>query len=247
MGRFAEQDPASGRTEPRIHRPAPASDGAGEPDGRRLNPAHSRIAEDALTRYRKAEGRNVFGTYGHSGLTAAMRRIEALLDHGQLVPDTEAHALMPADRFKEKLGNLVLRHPDKPTEELADEVHDGIRYAFLAETVHYTEATLQVHSRLKGQGFELEARRNCWENPEYKGINTRWRDPAHDLAFEVQFHTPGSWNVRQRAQALYRKITDPATSPAERARLRAMRADMSAGISIPRGCTAISDFRKEGH
>ncbi len=205
-----------------------------------------RIADDALTRYRKAEGRNVFGTYGHSGLTAAMRRIEALLERGQLVPHTEAEALKSADRFKEKFADLIMRHPDKSAEELAHEVHDAVRYAFLVDTAHYTEATLQVHSRLKGQGFELEARRNCWENTEYKGINTRWRDPAHDLAFEVQFHTTSSWDVRQRAQALYQKITDPGTSPGDRVRLRGVRADMSAKILVPPGSTTIPDFRKEG-
>jgi hypothetical protein len=243
---FAERSapsPPSGR---KNDAPGPVPPGSWESNGRRLDPAQRRIAEDALARYRKAEGRNVFGTYGHSGLTSAMRRIEALLERGQLAPDTEAHALKPADRFRERLADLILRHPDKPAEELAVEVHDGVRYAFLFDTAHYAEATMQVHSRLKGQGFELEARRNCWENPEYKGINTRWRDPAHDLAFEVQFHTTSSWDVRQRAGALHQEITDPATPPTDLVRLRAALADMSAAIPAPPGCAAIPDFRKEG-
>jgi hypothetical protein len=237
---------ATTRPEPPSQTPPSAQEGSWEANGRHLDLAQNRIADEALSRCRKAEGRNVFGTYGHSGLTAAMRRIEALLDRGQLVPDTETQALKPPDRFKEKFADLIMRHPDKSAEELADEVHDGVRYTFLFDTAHYTEATLQVHSRLKGQGFELEARRNCWENAEYKGINTRWRDPAHDLAFEVLFHTTSSWDVRQRAQALYRKITDAATSPADRLRLREMRADMSAKILVPPGSTTIPDFYKEG-
>jgi hypothetical protein len=227
--------------EPRLGR-----DGSWEWDGRYLGPDECRLAEEALTRCRTAEGRNVFGSYGHSGLTPAMRRLEAQLGVGQMLPDTESYALKPADLFKARLADLIMRHPDKSAEELSNEVHDGIRYAYIFEAEHYAEATLQVHSRLKGQGFDLEARKNSWRNPEYKGINTRWRDPAHDIVFEVQFHTAPSWDAKQRAQASYEQIMDPATPPAERARLRAMQADRSAAIPVPPRCMAIPDYRKEG-
>lgn len=226
--------------------PSTGPDGSWEWNGRYLTPEECQIAEEAIGRCRIAEGRNVFGGYGHSGLTPAMRRIEAQLEHGRLLADTEDCALKPAERFKEKLADLILRHPDKPAEELALEVHDGIRYAFIFETEHYAEGTLQAHSRLKGNGFDLESRRNCWQSPEYKGINSRWRDPAHDLVFEVQFHTADSWDLRQRAHALYEAITDPATSPGERERLRGSYAQMSAPVALPPGCTAIPDYRKEG-
>jgi hypothetical protein len=225
--------------------PRSSPEGSWESGGRYLNADQCRIAEAALNRCRRAEGRNMFGTYGHSGLTAAMRRVEAMLRHGQLLPDTEARALKPPDQFKARLADLIARHPDKPAETLSHEVHDGVRYAFIFDAEGYTEATLHVHSRLKGQGFELEARRNGWNTPEYKGINTRWRDPAHDLAFEVQFHTKSSWDARERAQALYRKVTDTAIPVPERERLRSLRAEMSAAIPVPPGSTAIPDFRKE--
>jgi hypothetical protein len=226
--------------------PLTGPDGSWEWNGRYLTPEESRIADEALGRCRIAEGRNVFGGYGHSGLTPAMRRIEAQLEHGQLLPDTENTALKPADSFKEKLADLILRHPDKSAEELALDVHDGIRYTFIFDTEHYADGTLQAHSRLKGSGFDLEVRRNCWQGPEYRGINSRWRDPAHDLVFEVQFHTAASWDVSQRAHGLYEAITDAGTPPEERARLRSIYAEMSAAVPVPRGCATIPDFRKEG-
>jgi len=225
--------------------PRTGPDGSWEWNGRYLTPDERLIAENALSRYRVAEGRNVFGSYGHSGLTPAMRRVEAQLASGQLLPDTEVRALKSPDRFKERLADLILRHPDKSAEELSHEVHDGIRYAFIFDTEHYAEGTLQVHSRLKGHGFELEARWNGWESREYKGINSRWRDPAHDLVFEVQFHTASSWDVWQQAHDSYKRIIDPRTSPLERMQLRADHAEESAVIPVPSGCTAIPDFRKE--
>jgi hypothetical protein len=236
-----EADPGRAADEPFT-----GPDGSWEWNGRYLTPDESRIADAALGRCRIAEGRNVFGGYGHSGLTPAMRRIEAQLEHGQLLPDTEIRALKSAASFKEKLADLILRHPDKSAEELALEVHDGIRYTFIFDAEHYADGTLQAHSRLKGSGFDLEVRRNCWQSPEYKGINSRWRDPAHDLVFEVQFHTMASWDVSQRAHSLYEAITDPASPHEERARLRSIYADMSAAVPVPRGCTTIPDYRKEG-
>jgi len=236
-----EADP--GRT---ADAPLTGPDGSWEWNGRYLTPDESRIADEALGRCRIAEGRNVFGGYGHSGLTPAMRRIEAQLEHGQLLADTEGGALKPADSFKRKLADLILRHPDKSAEELALEVHDGIRYAFIFDTEHYADGTLQAHSRFKGNGFDLEVRRNCWQNREYKGINSRWRDPAHDLVFEVQFHTAASWDASERGHSLYEAITDPATPPEERARLRSIYAGMSAAVPVPRGCSNIPDYRKEG-
>ena len=226
--------------------PLTGPDGSWEWNGRYLTPDESRIADEALGRCRIAEGRNVFGGYGHSGLTPAMRRIEAQLEHGQLLPDTEDSALKPADSFKEKLADLIMRHPDKSAEELALDVHDGIRYAFVFDAEHYADGTLQAHSRLKGSGFDLEVRRNCWQSPEYKGINSRWRDPAHDLVFEVQFHTAASWDVSQRAHGLYEAITDAGTPPEERARLRSIYGDMAAAVPVPRGSGTIPDYRKEG-
>src|SRR5215472_7380476 len=206
--------------------PRTGLDGSWEWNGRYLTPDECQIADEALNRIRRAEGKNMFGSYGHSGLTPAMRRLEAQLERGQLRPDTESSALKPADLFKQRLADLIQRHPDKPAEELSYEVHDGIRYVYIFEAEHYADATLQVHSRLKGQGFELEVRRNSWRNPEYKGVNTRWRDPAHDIVFEVQFHTAQSWDARHRADASYQKIMDAATTPAERRRLRALQAEI---------------------
>ena len=225
--------------------PRTGPDGSWEWNGRYLSADEYGIAEEALSRCRVTEGRNVFGSYGHSGLTPAMRRIEAQLESGELLPDTEGRALKSPDRFRERFADLIMRHPDKTAEELSLEVHDGIRYAFIFDVDDYAEATLQAHSRLKGHGFELEARWNGWESREYKGINSRWRDPAHDMAFEVQFHTAQSWDVWQRAHGAYKRITDPRTSPSERARLRAIHAENSARIPVPPRSTAIPDFRKE--
>jgi hypothetical protein len=226
--------------------PRSGRDGSWEWKGRRLSADHCRIADQTLSRCRAAEGRTVFGTYGDAGLTPSMRRIEAQLENGQLVPDTEKFALKSPDRFKEKLAKLIQRNPDKSSVELATEIHDTVRYTYLFEAEHYVDGIWHCHSALEGQGYELEVRRNSWDNPEYKGINTRWHDPGHDVHFEVQFHTPASWDAKQRTHGAYERIADPRTSPHERVRLRSEQAELSATIPVPARCTEIANYRKEG-
>jgi hypothetical protein len=225
---------------------APANGSASAADTRsRLTAEQDRIADQALEKYRAADGRNMFGGYGESGLTPAMRRVEAYLPHGRLAPDSEENSLKSPERFKEKLARMIERNPGIPPAELADEIYDAARYTFVFEPQDYTDGTWLVHRRLKAQGFELEARRNLWENHEVKGIKTRWRDPAHDLAFEVQFHTPSSWEVLQRTHEAYLRITDPQTPPAERVQLRARQAAEAAAARAPVRCAEIGDFRAE--
>ena len=101
----------SGDDAPRIH-----PDGTWEWKGYTLTPAESRCADLALARCRDAEGRNADGSYGEDGLTPAMRRIEAQLEHGKLAPDTEKYALKSPDRFKEKLAKMIEAEPDQNPE-----------------------------------------------------------------------------------------------------------------------------------
>jgi hypothetical protein len=196
-----------------------------------------------LAAYRTAEGRNPRGKYGESGLTPAMRRIAAQLPRGGLAPGTEA--LKSPERLAAKLARLVARHPGCSPEELAAGIGDGIRYSFTFDPDYYTEGTWLVHRKLKAYGFELEARRNRWDSPEYKGVWTRWRDPAHGLPFEVQFHTGVSWDIVQRTHEAFVRITDPATSAADRARLRSRQVAAAAVAKAPPGCAEISDFGRE--
>ena len=84
-------------------------DGGWEWKGLRLSPEANRIADQQLSARRTAEGRADDGSYGDHGITPAMRRVEAGLEHGTLVPDTEKFALKSPDRFKEKLAKLIER------------------------------------------------------------------------------------------------------------------------------------------
>ncbi len=221
------------------------ADGSWDWKGQRLKPGPGKIADEMLSRCRAAEGRTVFGTYGESGLTPAMRRVEAQLDHGHLVPDTEKFALKSADRFKEKLAKLIADEPGTEPADLAADIPDAIRYTYLFTEEGYTEGVWKVHSSLEKQGFELEVRRNSWDNDEYKGINSRWRDRASGQLFEVQFHTSLSWEAKQRTHAAYEGISAATTPATDKERLREHQREVSTSVPIPPGSLDVSNYRKD--
>jgi hypothetical protein len=230
----------STRDAPRIH-----PDGTWEWKGYTLTPAESRCADLALARCRDAEGRDADGNYGEHGLTPAMRRIEAQLEHGELAPDTEKYALKSPGRFKEKLAKMIATEPDKSVEELATEIHDGVRYTFILDEARYLDSYWAAENILESEGFGLEVRRNMWTESEYKGINSRWRDPRSGLPFEIQFHTESSWLAKQETHPAYARIADLRTPAEESKRLHDYQRAVSARFLEPPLVMEVSDYRKE--
>ena len=90
--------------------------------GLELGRSANLVADEQLALRRAAEGRDEAGGYGEGGITPAMRRIEAELKHGCLVPDTENFALKSPDRFKEKLAKMIDRYPDQAGDKLASAI-----------------------------------------------------------------------------------------------------------------------------
>jgi hypothetical protein len=226
--------------------PRTTPDGSWDWKSRHLEPDESRTADEVLAGSRTAEGRDSDGNYGEHGLTPAMRRIEAQLDHGHLVEGTEKFALKDPDSFKEKLADAIARNPDKSCLELAKEIHDTIRYTFIFSVEEYTDGIWDAQTKVEAAGYELEVRRNSWSSEEYKGINARWYDPDSERLFEIQFHTQESWEAKQQTHDAYARMKDPTTLPAEVMRLREFQRQISEAVTIPPMAPEIPEYRREG-
>ena len=219
---------------------APAEDGRWEWKGLELGPEANRVAEAGLSVRRQAEGRDAEGDYGAAGITPAMRRIEAELEHGTLVPDTERFALKSPERFKEKLAKMIERYPDQAGGELASAIHDGIRYTFLFPAEDYTAGVADATRRLADEGFDLRIRKPSWDAEDYRGVNSRWRDNESGVPFEVQFHTPESWEAKQRTHDTYEQLCDTRTTPSVREKLEEQQRRIVAAIPVPPGAADIT-------
>ena len=212
--------------------------------GLELDREANRIADEGLAVRQAAEGRDADGNYGEGGLTPGMRRIEAELEHGTLVPDTEQFALKSPDRFKEKLAKMIERYPGQPCGELVSAIHDGIRYTFLFPTEDYTAGVADVTQALSDRGYDLQIRKPSWNEEDYRGVNSRWRDTENGVLFEVQFHTPESWEAKQKTHDIYEKLCDTRTPPREREQLEERQRMIVAAIPVPLGAQAITHYVK---
>ncbi len=241
-------DQASGRPPGGGRRDEPRCSGEGgwKWKGLELGPEANRVADEGLAVRQAAEGRDAGGNYSEGGLTPGMRRVETELEHGTLVPDTEKLALKSPDRFKEKLARMISLEPDIMPGDHAARIHDGIRYTFLFEDQFYSAGVRDAENRLVCHGYKLVGRKPNWSGEEYKGINSQWRDPTGGQLFEVQFHTPASWDAKQRTHDSYEKIQNHATTPEERSRLRDYQHEVAASAPIPPGALEFAPYKEEG-
>jgi hypothetical protein len=223
-------------------------DGSWHWKGRDLTPEGSHLADQAIAKCRDAEGRDTKGNYGDHGLTPAMRRIEGQLVHGHLAEDTEKHALKEPDRFKEKLARLTSNAPGSDAVEILSKINDGVRYTYICEEENYTLGVREVCTSLASAGFQLYERKNVWidETKLYQGVNSSWMDHQNAQLFEVQIHSPASWQAKQESHPAYEVIESNNSTAEERAEAAEFQARIFREVPIPPGVEDISSYRKEG-
>jgi len=166
------------------------------------------------------------------------------------VPGTELagleHRLKGEERFKEKVAAELRAKPERPIGLISDNMPDAMRYTYQFSADTYASSYWDVHRSLGDQGYTLEFRRNSWDNSQYKGLNTRWRTPEGQL-FEIQFHTPESFEAKQLTHKAYERIRSPMTSDQEREELYNYQAEVSSNVPAPSGALTIPDYREEKH
>jgi hypothetical protein len=231
---------------PEISPPRMAADGSWMWGPAKLAPDEVGVADDGYDRFRAAEGRDLFGSYVGSGLTAKLRQVEERLEHGTLDTHTEDHALLDIEVFRARFAEMLRRHPDRSPELLATRVPGALSYAFIFDVGHYADGIVLVQDALEAQGFELQARKNSWSSAANRCVFTMWHDPLSELPFEVQFHTSASFRAQQLARTSVNLINDPRIPRDEAASLRSDLASAWAAVPSPPGNADISDYRRYG-
>ncbi len=123
--------------------------------------------------------------------------------------------------------NTPIRAVSKPDDAFGL-VKDSIRYTFQYPDEKYAQGVHADCARLEAAGFQRGDRQGTWENDQYKGINSRWREPESGLLFEVQFHTQASFEAKQQTHWAYERIRDTPTPAAEVRQLRDYQREVSA-------------------
>jgi hypothetical protein len=199
-----------------------------------LNAEESMVAGHAMERIRLVEEK----------VSATLHEIRAE------VPDCELAGLKfrlkGEERFKEKVSDELRSKPDRSIAEITERMPDAIRYTFQLDADRYVEGYWNLRRHLELSGSELVLSRNSWDSPDYKGVNTRWLSPDGQV-FEVQFHTPESYQAKQLTHTAYERLRTGTAPGAERPELESFQQDVSARIAVPDGAMGIPDYRKKGY
>lgn len=172
-------------------------------------------------------------------VTPAMKRIEAE-DPDRHLAGLE-NSLKGKDRLAEKVTFDVQKKGVTADQAVAN-VKDAIRYTFCYSEHAYTEGVYADCTRLTDNGFELVERRNSWDEEQYKGINSRWRVPANDQLFELQFHTQASLDAKEETHWAYEKLRVGVPTPTEQRELEDYQKRITARVPIPPGAQDIPDY-----
>lgn len=157
------------------------------------------------------------------------------------------HCLKGEERLKEKVANELGITPAMTPRDAINKLNDAIRYTFCFESANYSDGYLNVKGRLETREYRMVYSKNHWrDDPEYKGINTRWVTPEGQR-FEVQFHTAESYHAKQEVtHGSYERLRNPLTEDGERSELEAFQREVSSWISVPDGALEIPDYGTRG-
>jgi hypothetical protein len=209
-------------------------DGSWDWKGRHLTPEANETADRTLARLRAVE----------PDISATMKALEAQLP-GAALGGFE-NRLKTTDRFKERLAEWTEERPNRPPEVTAARIYDGVRYTFVLQPDQYAQGVRDACAKFADAGYEPRRIWNAWSQDQYRGINTRWRSPGSGPLVEVQFHTPQSFEAKQRTHDAYEKLMDPRTPTAEKERLERYQREVSATVEIPPGAPDIQDYPRKG-
>ncbi len=182
---------------------------------------------------------------GEKVIFLGMRGVEAEGDgDGRHLVGLE-HRFKGADRLKEKIADRLRSKPGRTPAEALAAIPDAVRFTFQYPDESYTAGVRKDVERLEARGFLQVERRNTWTSEQYRGINSRWREPESGLLFEVQFHTRISFEAKELTHKAYERIRGKAATDTERSELKAFQRQVCAMIPRPPGATEIEDYPPE--
>ena len=155
------------------------------------------------------------------------------------------HRFKGLDRLKEKVADEIRSTPGITPSQALSVVPDAVRSTYQYDEAAYTASVRKDVERLEARGFTQVERRNTWSSDQYKGINSRWREPESGVIFEVQFHTRASLEAKELTHKAYERIRSVTATEGETAELKGFQCQVNAEIPIPPGVTEYEDYRPE--
>jgi hypothetical protein len=149
------------------------------------------------------------------------------------------------DRLESDLWPTERDEHDEALAELTRGMWDIARYTVVAEPGDYVRVVESVTAELRARRAEpVEGSwKNFWAKDRgYRGINSTWRDLDSGLEFEVQFHTPDSFEAKSREHPLYKAWRGGGLTGSELEANRAASLDIFRRVHLVDGAAQLPDW-----
>ncbi len=107
------------------------------------------------------------------------------------------HDIKDVDTIASKMIRDYSHHKYDTIDKCANNIHDVLRYTMVIDDSHYTENVQSTIDSLRERGYLVTAK-NFWGNPAYQGVNAVITDRNTGFSFELQFHTAGSYETKEK-------------------------------------------------
>jgi hypothetical protein len=154
----------------------------------------------------------------------------------------EAHVVKSVESIARKLTDAVAS-ADSPTEAAA-EFPDAVRYTLTYPAESYTAGVEKTIAGLTGRGYrmDIDSIQDAWQpGNRYKGLNAEVLSPDGQR-FELQFHTPESYQVAQQTHPDYELLRTSTNTLERRAAFDRM-VEVSSHLVHPPGVERIGQPR----
>lgn len=151
--------------------------------------------------------------------------------------------LKPISSIVEKITNESINY-NGSFERAANFMYDTLRYTFVINDDIYLEKLDECLHKLESMGYLVIDLKNKWSDEYYKDINVRVVSKNKKDIFEIQFHTPLSYRIKEgvneeskknSTRDLYRVSRDREAPRWLRARADDLRRYLQTFIKIPDG------------
>ncbi len=124
--------------------------------------------------------------------------------------------------------------------EARGSIRDALRYTYVIEDEEYTAMTKQIIDACIENGYSVYKLKNTWDSPDYKGINMNLITPDAYI-FELQFHTPESYDTKQnKTHEDYEIIRSVSSTAVEKAMAMVRNRLANMAVPVPEGALDIS-------
>ena len=127
------------------------------------------------------------------------------------------HRLKTHDSTVRKVRKILKENPQLKTHQVR--ISDTLRYTFEVGDEpkgNYVKVVSNVLKRLEHEGHKVIRVKNYWpKGDNYSGVNSIL-ETSSKLQWELQFHTPESFQEQKRSHSLYERLRALDTPPAEK-------------------------------